>query len=163
MKYLLFFLLIFITACSDSLRHESDQNGDILMQQFNNYRAVAKTPAESAFLTPDLQAFLTKSRIKKKDPVFSDMFSKFPDEMIQISGYNESILGSDGCLMVSGINAENKPMDYYIIYALKNDHWIIEKIQVEYFSDETERYLTEAVCDQEEKDKLWLEHAEAKQ
>ncbi|VAW60637.1 hypothetical protein MNBD_GAMMA11-359 [hydrothermal vent metagenome] len=163
MKYLTVFLLFFITACSGSLPRESDQGNDILMKKFNNYKTLAKAPAESVFLAPDLQAFLVKSRIKKKDPVFSDMFSKFPDEIIQVSDHRESIQGNTGCLMVNGINAENIPMDYYIIYAVKNEHWIIEKIQVEYFSDETERYLTEAVCDQEEKDRLWLKHVESTQ
>jgi len=157
----MFFLLVFITACAGNVPHDSGQSSDLLMQQFNDYKLLRTTEDESAYFTPDLWAAIKKARFNKEQSIFTKIFSQFPNEIIQVSSHKESIQGGDGCLMISGVNSEDTPMSYFINYKLKGEYWLIEKFNADYSFDGLEQYPVKAICDAEERNRLWLEHVEA--
>lgn len=159
MRYFILIFLVFIVACANKPTHGSN----ILTKRFIEYKSFYKTKTESAFFNPSLWDSIEKARYNSNKSVFVDILSKFPNEIGRILDYKESIHDKTGCLLVSGINSENTPMDYYLTYELKNGKWIIGDMTMKYFFDGTERFLKEAVCSEEERAKLWLEFTENKE
>ena len=156
MKSIILFFIVVITSCASSQINENSNLIDIFLE----YKYLSKSENERVFFEANLWDFIVKSRLNSKRSVFSDSLSKFPGEIIEISDSKESIYNKTGCLLVSGVNKNNIPMDYYITYGFAENQWIIRDITVKYFFEGTKRFLTEAVCDEEERARLWLEFIE---
>ena len=160
MKYLILPIILLITSCAN---YPSDHKNKVLINMFKEYRTFYKSPSEANYLNPALWHTIKKSRANTKASEFASSLSKFPNEIIQITDYKESISNKSGCLLVSGINLNNTPLDYYLSYKLTNGRWVIEDVTVKYFFDGAERFLREAICDEDKRAQLWLKFIEHKQ
>lgn len=159
MKYSILFFLIFMVGCAN--KPTSDNRG--LIKWFNEYKLFYKTKTEGTYFNPILWDSIKMARINSNKSAFVGALSKFPNEIIGISDYKEAVNDKAGCLLVSGINSKNIPLDYYLTYSLKENQWIIEDVTVKYFFDGTERFLKEAVCDEQKRAQLWLKSMEQKE
>jgi len=160
MKYLILPIIFLITSCANYL---STHKEEALIYQFKEYKTFYKTPPEANYLNPTLWNTIKKARANSKASEFTSTLSKFPNEIIQITDYKETISNKTGCLLVSGNNSKKTPVDYYLFYKQKNDRWVIEDVTVKYFFDGAERFLKEAVCDEDKRAQLWLKFIEHKQ
>lgn len=157
MKILFFTLSLssFLFGCSS---FTNEQNS--LENSFYEYKRAYGTPSENLLLKKSLWETLSKSRIEKKSE-FTNSLAKFPEEMIETSELKESIQNGVGCLLASGVNEGGVDMDYYITFNLIQNKWIISDVAVKYFLDDSERYLTEPVCDKNKRMTLWLDFIES--
>ncbi len=159
MKYLILFFLILISGCASNTTYDNNS----LTKWFTEYKSFYETKNEDTFFNPSLWNTIKKSRLNNDKSGFSGALSKFPKEMIEVTDYKESINEKGACLLVSGVNSSNIPMDYYLRYKLNENRWIINEVTVKYYLDGTERYLNKAVCDEQERMRLWLQYMEQKE
>ncbi len=150
MKKYLYILLLTVASCAN----HSGQSP--LLTQFMAFQASTNTATEQDFVSPTLWQSLNTARNNSHASAFANALSLFPNEITTISDSKETIEDSTGCLLVSGTNAEQIPMDYYISYRMTNHQWIIEDITSKYFLDGEKRFLQTAVCDKEKRMELWL-------
>ncbi len=160
MKYLILPVFLLITSCAN---YPANNKGESLINWFKEYKSYYQTSSEANYFSPPLWSSIKKARTNNKASAFVSTLSKFPNEIIEITDYKETISGKTGCLLVSGKNSNKTPLDYYLSYKLNDSKWVIEDITVKYFFDGTKRFLTEAVCDEEKRAQLWLEFIEQKE
>ncbi|MCF6324351.1 MAG: hypothetical protein L3J89_08520 [Gammaproteobacteria bacterium] len=158
MKYSILFFLVLVIGCTSNPTYDNKS----LIKWFNEYKSFYKTENEDDFFNPILWASIKKSRINSTKSAFAGALSKFPNEIIDISDYKEAISDKEGCLLISGINSEKTPLDYYLTYQSIENKWVIKDVTVKYFFDNTERFLQEAVCDEQKRAQLWLQFMEQK-
>jgi len=158
MKYLMLLPLILIVGCANKPTHENND----LIQWFTEYKSFYGTKTEDIFFNPLLWGSINKARLNRDKSAFVGALSKFPNEIIEITDYKESINKESGCLLVSGTNSNNISLDYYLTYRLEENRWIIDDVTVKYFLDGAERFLKKSVCDEQERTRLWFQFMEQK-
>lgn len=153
MKFVLIIFCLTMLGCS----HSSSQQSGTLSAKFASYKATVSTPAEHKFVKAELWETLVASRVAAAKSEVINAIAYFPLEMTKITDVKESISGTRGCLLVSGTNAKQVLLDYYIQFDLTDGNWLISDVAIKYFLDGSERYLPYAECDAEKRMTLWLE------
>jgi len=149
-KYLCLFFVLFIASCTNK------PNNPALENQFNALKAAYNSQSEASFMTADVWQSLQATRNNSNQSAFTHALSLFPNEIINITDNKEAIKGDSGCLLVSGTNSDNIPMDYYISYRYTDSSWVIDSVTSKYFLDSEKRFLQTAECSQEKRMKLWM-------
>ena len=147
------FISLFILGCSSS----TSPQGERLMMYFEEYKSSVATLAEQKFVDAELWQTLVAARSAKGKSELVNAIAYFPQEMVVTTDIKESVDGLVGCLLISGNNAKQVPLDYYIQFDLSDEKWSIGDVAIKYFLDSSERYLTYAECDAEKRMALWLE------
>lgn len=158
MRHLLFIFSALLFGCS---LNGSNLHNSNLKDSFNEYKSQYGTPTEQTLLKKELWKALEQARSITEQTAFVNSLAKFPTEIAKTIDTKESIKGEVGCLLVSGTNASGVPLDYYITFNLENSKWILSEVTVKYFLDDSERYLEEAICDEQERMTLWLQSVES--
>lgn len=165
MSHINFYLIVLLIASLAACAQQETRNQEPLYQQFTDYKwALDSGRNEREYFSSRLWAALEKTRSQPdEEQGMANIFLKFPNEMIEITGSYESISGDSGCLMVMGLNDKQTPTDYYVTFVHNNNRWVFDEIQVKYYFDGTKRFLKEAVCDEDRQQQLWIEYMEAGQ
>lgn len=153
MRYLVLMLSFFVLGCSNSNPPQSNT----LSNQFTQYKNAAPSPDEKQYVTAELWDTLAKARASIGNADIASSVAYFPQEIVKTTDIKEVIEGSSGCLLVSGLNEQQIPIDYYIRYQLDAGKWLIHDVAIKYFLDGAERYLDYAECDEEKRMELWLQ------
>ncbi|KKO47156.1 hypothetical protein WG68_00425 [Arsukibacterium ikkense] len=153
MRFFLVFIGLFIVGCSSSTSSKSDN----LASYFAEYKASVATQAEQQFVKAELWQTLVTARAAAETSELVNAIAYFPLEMAVTTDTKQAINGQQGCLLISGTNAKQTPLDYYIQFDLTDNQWLISDVAIKYFLDGSERYLTYAECDAEKRMALWLE------
>jgi hypothetical protein len=153
MKYLLALSSVLILGCSSGTSQESGT----LANQFEKYKSATTAADEQRFVKPELWETLVAARAGAERSEMTDAIAYFPNEIVVTTEVNEAITDEGGCLVVSGTNSKQTPMDYYVQFDLVGNDWVISDIAIKYFLDSSERFLTYAECDADKRMALWLE------
>ena len=172
-RYLLVLVVaLTVTACSHKYAQD---NGLGLKAQYDQYMEFLKTrykfDDEVAFLKQAQQYYseakwLQVSAVDEGFVTAAEVASKpheaiyFPNEMIRYIDAKEEIDFPLGCLFVEGINENKEPIVFFISYIYEHNKWLIDEIEISYFTDGTTPYVKEPICDIEEKHRLWLKQFE---
>ena len=153
MKYLAIFSLVLLSGCA----FNSTTKTESLSAKFAEYKPYYNTSSESSFFSEELWKTLQKARLPENKNKIVAPIGKFPNELNGNIAYMESIDQDKGCLFVSGNRSDGTPMDYHLTYTIIGGVWTISGLAVDYYFDGTERFLTEAICDTEKQQQLWVE------
>lgn len=151
--------ILFIGAALVACAHQFPKEVSPLYDRFIEYRNAEKgSKNENQFFSQKLWPAIKEARAHTaKEQGLSALLLTFPDGIAQISGSKEAIKDSKGCLMVMGTDNKNAPTDYYVSFNREGGQWVFDEIQIKYFLDGTQRFLKEAVCDEEKQNQLWIE------
>jgi hypothetical protein len=155
MKYIIIMLSILVAGCS-AISIDSP-----LQASYQKYKESYNTPNEKKLVQTELWNTLVSVRETVDKSEFINSLAYFPVEMVNTTDFKESIDSKSGCLLVSGTDSDDTPMDYYIKFNLIDAKWIISEVTVKYFLDGSKRFLEAAECNEERRMKLWLESMES--
>ena len=153
MKYLLALSSVLMLGCSSGTSQESGA----LANQFERYKSAVTAADEQRFVKPELWETLVAARASAERSEMTGAIAYFPNEIVVTTDVTEAITDKGGCLVVSGTNSEQTPMDYYIQFDAEDNDWVISDVAIKYFLDDSERFLTYAECDADKRMALWLE------
>lgn len=150
--------ILFIGAALIACAHPFPKEESPLYDRFVEYRNAEKgSKNENQFFSQKLWSAIKEARAQTaKEQGLSAILLKFPEGIAKISGSKEAIKDSKGCLMVMGADSKNTPTDYYVSFNREGGQWVFDEIQIKYFLDGTQRFLKEAVCDEEKQNQLWI-------
>ncbi len=156
--------ILLIGAALIACAHQSPKEASPLYDRFVEYRNAEKSGKnENQFFSQKLWSAINEARAHSvKEQGLSAILLKFPDGIAKISDSKEAIKDSKGCLMVMGTDNKNTPTDYYVSFNREGGQWVFDEIQIKYFLDGTQRFLKEAVCDEEKQNQLWVEYMQSR-
>ncbi len=158
--FYLLFTFSLLVACSQQIRQNETSP---LYARFTEYRNIEKNnKSEQQFYSPKLWSAITEARSRTaKEQGLSAILLQFPVNMSKITSNKEVHNGNTGCLMVMGIDNKGAQMDYYVSFIHEDGRWVFDEIRMKYFLDGTQRFLKEAVCNEEKQNLLWVEYMQS--
>jgi hypothetical protein len=156
MKMLFFLSIILATTFSGCVTKTINNNSDELRSVFDHYKAVSlKSDSEqSEFFTEKMWKELQEQRSNFKNQTETRSINNFPNGII-VKNSMESIKNGKGCLIVQGDVRNGSTMDYNISFTQLKNRWVISDILVSVDATGLKRWLTEPICDPEERQLVW--------
>jgi hypothetical protein len=152
------FLVVTMTACAT---HSQNNKTEELRSVFEQYKSVSnKSDTEqSKYFTEKMWKELQESRDNPQNQTDASIkaINNFPNEVI-VENTMESVENGKGCLIVQGNSQSGAAMDYNIGFTQHDNRWVFSDISVTLYDSGQKRWLTEPVCDTEQKQLLWLKH-----
>jgi hypothetical protein len=157
--------ILFLSAVLVACTHQTSMEISPLYERFINYKKADKgDKIEKQFYSQKLWSEIQKTRTQPDaERGLSNILLQFPSHITQITGSEEITKNDKGCLMVMGTDNKNTPTDYYISFTKEGGRWVFDEIQIKYFYDGTQRFLKEAVCDEDKQNQLWIEFMQSQQ
>ena len=154
-------IVIGLTACAANTHTNTTNN---LLSIFEEYKLVSNKSdnKQLKYFTPKMWNELQKYR---NNPINSTneietVANSFPFELTKMESSQEIIENGIGCLVVHGQDQKNQPMDYFIEFVKQEGRWVIDNYETVIY-DDSERWLTEPVCDPAKRQQLYDLHFHA--
>jgi hypothetical protein len=162
MKILTFVLSgLFAVALSACATQSNKNKTDELRSVFEQYKLASNksNTEQSKYFTEKMWKELQESRGNSQNQTDASIkaINNFPNEII-VENTMESVENGNGCLVVQGNSQSGTAMDYNISFTQLNKRWVFSDISVTLYDPGQKRWLTEPVCDTEQKQLLWLKH-----
>jgi hypothetical protein len=159
MKKALLILLFGLVSCASN---PSVNTSGELRKVFDEFKHTVKKGSiedQQKYFTlrmwADYQEF--SQNPKNKTDEFASIVNSFPTGL-KVEGSIEKIDGAYGCLIVQGKNRKNEIMDYIIEMIKQDNKWVFNDVSNNLYEPGQKRWLTEPVCSQESRLKLFMKY-----
>lgn len=172
MKHFAVLCSMFLFSCVLVSCAISASGNDVsLQQEFEEYQQFMRIQEGRAALIKDAQAYFSDRKwhnlrqtynkaagsSNEADRLIVDRALVFPLAMTSVLVFKEHREDAGGCLFVEGVDETQDPVVFFISYVYEGGRWVIDEMATEYYTDNTEPYIKEPICNMEQRDALWLE------